>query len=364
MSNVAMQAPQERWERIAREVERSALNAVIVTTPGSIAFATGIDPRTFIDRRAAVAVTSDSAVVIAADCDLPAIQTSGFTGTVVTWPRYEGAAGRARALTSLGLDATTPTQHGIGAADAEATAVVARAQRTKSDDDVAALRTAANVTDVAYTATVDRLHPELRAYEIVRNVDRSIRAMGDGAAWSLDEADAALGATTVFPREAIVGLLDRVPESGVLDRMHPLPFQLHPLEAGWMGASGTTVVFREPDARLRSTAASAAEGLRRAIEALSPGTTGAEIHATFTQHVGGVEGAYLVGFESGMGPGPLAVGPACSRPLEDREVLVLRAGAPGAHGAPGVFFQTTVLITPQGSERLDTVIPLRLIELY
>ena len=50
----------------------------------------------------------------------------------------------------------------------------------RDDGEIALLRDAANLADVAYTAAVDRIHPELRAYEIVRNVDRSVRGAGGG----------------------------------------------------------------------------------------------------------------------------------------------------------------------------------------
>lgn len=375
----AREQVRHRRERIAALLARRGLDALIVDSPSAVAYLSDVDIRPFARRSTAVVLREDGGTVfVASDADAMSLDAAGYEGDRALWShaseemsflstlanavRRSGArvgVERAGLLASddsglFGLSYAPGTI--VPAAD-----FVAEAMRIKDDDEIDRLRTAGVLAEIAYTATVDRMNPELRAYEIVRNVDRSVRAAGGGGWWSLDERSDTQE-TVCFPHGSVVGLLDRRPETGELDRGATLPFQVHPLSQCYMGGAGTTLVLQKPAEHVRDRADRLSRGIGAAIEAMSPGAAGQAVHRAFTA---AAEGAgTLVGFSTGTGPGETLVSADADVQLQPRMVLTLRAFAPGAATAPGVFFQSTILITEQGAERLDAVVPLRLIELY
>lgn len=377
-----------RRERVAALLDEHDVDLLVVTTPSAIAYLTDVDTRGFSTGSKAVVLSDEGRfTLVVSEVDRALVEQAGYTDDVAYWRPQPGsfadrdaiasvirrwpsvvriAADDPRVLTAGGSSSLFEAKH-PPAAVVSATPYLAEAMRLKDDDEVARLREAANLADIAYTATVDRLHPELRAYEIVRNVDRSLRAAGGGGWWSPGEDGRDLTGMTEFPHGAIVGLLDRQPETGVLDRDVPMPFQLHPLARAYTGASGTTVVFRSPDADLRGRAERLSAGLQRALATLAPGVRGDEVHRAFVEEFQGVAEnghAAFVGYSVGTGAGEVLVTPGGAEVLEPRMALCLRASVRGEAGRPGVVFQTTAIITDQGAERLDVVVPLRLIELH
>ncbi len=358
----------ERRKRVAELAAARGYNGIVVSTPAGFSYLTGIDPRAFVSTPVARLSSDGELTVLASSADEAALaELPAHTGLSL-WEHRRGTPSALRALEGAwqeDLAAEGRAFRGIAAASAAAdgASILADATRTKFDDEIEFLREAANLADIAYTATVDRLHPELRAYEIARNVDRSIRAAGGGGWWSLSESDDDLGSTAVFPAAGIVGLLDRIPETGVLDTAEPLAFQLHPLSHTHTGASGTTVVFRRPESEIRDTAHRLGAGLNAALSVLAPGASTAEAASRFAAELGDVA-ADLVGFSVGTGPGEVVIADGVVSVPEPRSVLTLRATARGSQGRPGVTFQTTVLVPEAAAERLDVVVQLRLIELY
>lgn len=356
----------DRQRRTAALVAERGLDSLLVSSPASIGYLAGVNTRSFIGAPIARLSADGSLLILVAEADRPSLAAAGYDGDVETWPGQPGERSAAQALTTLWHDSGHAAAEGRvlrpfagDKVELSGREIIAEATRTKDDDEIELLRSAANLADIAYTATVDRLHPELRAYEIVRNVDRSVRAAGGGGWWSPAESDDELESTAAFPSTGIVRLLDRVPETGVLDREAPLSFDLLPLYEAYAGASGTTVVFRSPDPATRESASRLAGALHEVLAALAPGASGGAVHERFRAEAGRA-GATLVGFSSGTGPGEVLIAGGSTATVTDRSVITLRASAPGT----GVFFQTTVLVTGHGAERLDVVVPLRLIELH
>lgn len=377
----AREQVRQRRERMAALLAARGLDAVIVDSPAAIAYLSDIDIRAFARQSTAVVLCEDGGIVfVASDVDAISLDTAGYDGERELWSHtsekssFLATLSRTVRLSSGGVrvgverigllpsgtfdffGASYPPGTIVPAGD-----VVAEAMRIKDDDEIDRLRAAGILAEIAYTATVDRMNPELRAYEIVRNVDRSLRSAGGAGWWSLDERNDTQE-TVCFPHGAIVGLLDRRPETGELDRAAALPFQVHPLSRCYTGGAGTTLVLQKPAEQLRAQADLLSQGIRAALDALSPGVTGQTVHRAFAAASEGV-GA-IVGFSIGTGPGETLVSRDADAVLTPRMALTLRAFAPGQAHAPGVFFQSTALITDDGMERLDTVVPLRLIELY
>lgn len=236
---------------------------------------------------------------------------------------------------------------------------------TRDDDELRRLRAAANLADIGYTAVVDRLTPDLRVLELVRNVDRSLRSAGGGGFWSPHEDDAGLTADVHYPRSDILALLGRRPETGVLERAAPLPFALYPLSEGYAGAAGTTAVLSPPSAELRSRAELLSDAVQAAIDAIRPGASAGDVHAAFAsvaRRASEEAASQTVGYGIGTGIArPLLV--AGSRDeIAPSTAVSVRASLAGDDGEPPVAYQTTVLVTASGAEVLN-IVPLRLIEL-
>lgn len=371
----------QRRERMAALLAERGLDALVVDSPAAVAYLSDVDIRPFARRSTAVVLREDGGIVfVASDADAISLDIAGYDGERELWTtasektsflaKLSNAVRRSSGAVRVGVERagllptgdfglfglSYPPGKVVPAGD-----LVADAMRIKDDEELERLRAAGVLAEIAYTATVDRMHPELRAYEIVRNVDRSVRGAGGAGWWSLDErGDTA--ETACFPQGAIVGLLDRRPETGVLDRSAPLPFQVHPLSQCYTGGAATTIVLQEPSAQVRARADRLARGVAAAVATAAPGVTGDAVHRAFIAASEGV--GSLVGFSAGTGPGETLVVADADDELQSRMAITLRAFARGEPGAPGVVFQTTVLIVDEGAERLDAVVPLRLIELY
>jgi len=367
----ALDSLEVRRTRTAAIAKKHGFDGLVTASAAGIAFLTGVDPRPLISRPAAHLRADGSLTLYASATDREVLAAAGYGGGDVQF--WDHVPGQPRSVLAL---AEAWNKAGSAAAEGRLLAtiaspqtvdggrcILAEATRSKDEDEIAKLREAANLADIAYTATVDRVHPELRVYEIVRNVDRSLRAAGGGGWWSLSESEDDLSSTAGFPQEGVVSLLDRHPEAGVLDPEVPLPFQLLPLFDAYTGAAATTAILSRPDRATREAAGRLSGALYATLDILATGVSGAALYEAFVAELGNLD-ATLVGFNVGTGPGEVLVTPGSPRVADDHSVITLRAAARGRHSVPGIVFQTTVLVTASGAERLDVVVPLRLIELY
>jgi len=357
-----------RRARIADIAATRGFDSVLLSSPAGVAYVTDIDVRRFVGPVLARVSADGSLRLTASSNDRAALDEVVPGADVSFWRAEPGMSAGTRAADIAWHSRGRTAAEGrafVGVAAPEALAagrdILAEASRTRFDDELALLRDAGRLSEIAYTATVDRMHPELRAFEIARNVDRSLRAAGGGGWWSLDESENGLSSTTSFP-EGIVGLLDRRQETGVLDVEDPLPFHLLPLSGAYGVASATTAVLTEPTREVRAAGEALSSALAAALAEVRAHALPGAVDAAFRSKA--PEGADFVGFVVGTGPGDPVLAPGASRRLDESSAVSLRASAPAIPGRPRIVFQTTVVVTADGADRLDPVIPLRLIELY
>ena len=307
-STIEAVAVDRRRERVVAEMQRSERDFLVADSPAAVAYLTDVDIRPFSGTGAAVVLSGDGeATLLVADTDLTSVEDSGFRGAVKTW--RSGPGSRAEREKLVRDESCKPSSGSLcrGAVEmrsagsyrhvlsdtrprsllTDADGILDAASRVRDEDELRRLRQAANLADIGYTAVVDRLHPELRVLEIVRNVDRSLRSAGGGGWWSPLEDEAGTTADSSYPHASIAVLLGRRRESGVLDRGEPLPFALYPLSECYAGAAGTTVVLSEPGAELRSRASLLTDALHAVVAAVRPGATGAEVQSAFRSAVAG-----------------------------------------------------------------------------
>jgi len=360
------EAVRRRRERVVAEMQKQERDVLVAGSPSAVAYLTDVDIRPFSGTGATVVVAGDGGTtLVIADSDAGFAVDAGFDGEVVTWRSGPGSSSeRERLVRERSAAGALSPSH--AAAERCAGAILDAAARVKDDDELRRIRQAANLADIGYTAVVDRMHPDLRVLEIVRNVDRSLRAAGGGGWWSPLEDDAGVTADSLYPHSSIATFLGRRAETGVLDRAEPLPFALYPLSEVYAGAAGTTIVLAEPSAELRSRASLLTDAIGASIAAARPGATGQDVQAAFAGAVAGRVpdrvASQSVGYSLGTGVGRPHLAAGSRDALEPGSVLSIRASLPGETGAP-VAYQTTIVITPTGNDVLN-IVPLRLIELY
>jgi Xaa-Pro aminopeptidase len=351
-----------RRARVAAELDLAGRDAVVAGSPAAINFLTDVDVRGFAGRGPVAVARRDGGVtLVVSRADRPLVEASGYDGDVRCWALGRTAEhDRLRQIAAAGAPATPAP----GAqTDAE---LLDAAMRLRDAEEIVRLREAADLADIGYTAIVDRMTRDLRSLEIVRNVDRSLRAAGGGAWWSPLERAEGAGVMTHYPVQSPAVLLGRGVEPGVLDIASTLPFALYPLSRGYAGAAGTTIVLSAPSVELRSQAEALGAGVQAALDALAPGAVGGRLHAAFAAALGGTvplaDVDPVIGYSLGTGMGGVLIDAASRDELRPDEVISIRAALPGVGGS-GIAFQTTALITESGAEVLNRV-PMRLIELY
>jgi Xaa-Pro aminopeptidase len=385
MALLTINAVQQRAERVARHLQDAEVDLLIAGSPGAIAYIADVNIRPFTAPGTLLILEAGgTTTILASETDRAAVEASGYHGRADYWPVGDISGTGRQAVLSMYLssvpaasrvaledDATQIQGRNLTGILSEATVLDAApildaAARIKDNDEIGRLKEAANLADIGYTAVVDRMTPELRVYEIVRNVDRSLRRAGGGDAWSPLEHAAGVTRASQFPKNSLVTLLGRTPETGELDPAQPLPFALYPLSELYTGAAGTTIVFTPPSPSLKSTADALSAAAEAAIAAVAPGVRADEVFAAYKQ---GLQGAIaadrlnpVIGYSVGTGVGRPLVTAGSEDVLEPGMAISIRTAASHEQG-PGVGYQTTLLVTETGHERLN-IVPQRLIHLY
>lgn len=364
---------QRRVQRVAERMEAARADVLLATSPSAIAYLADLNIRSFTAPGTVLILgPGGNTTLLASEADQPKIAASGYQGLTDFWPLGEDAEERRASVLRRHL-AGLPSSSRIAAergAQAEgsiaAEPLLDAAMRIKDDDEIRRLRGAADLADIGYTAVVDRMTPELRVYEIVRNVDRSLRRAGGGEFWSPLEHAAGVTRAGYYPARSIATLLGRHEETGVLDPSQPLPFALYPLSENYTGTAGTTIVFETPGPLLRSLADALSDATETALAAIRPGVRADEVFAIHRRALQGTVSPDrldpVIGYSVGTGLARPLLSATSEEVLEPGMALSVRTAIAREQG-PGIAFQTTVLVTETGNERLN-IVPLRLIELH
>jgi Xaa-Pro aminopeptidase len=377
-TTMTLSPAQRRIQRVSEQMEAAGADVLLAASPSAIAYLADLNIRPFTAPGTVLILgPGGNTTLLASEADQPKIEASGYRGRTDYWPLDEDAEERRQSVLRLHLSGL-PASSQIAAegsalqysvlqeAALPAEPILEAAMRIKDDDEVRRLRAAADLADIGYTAVVDRMTPELRVYEIVRNVDRSLRRAGGGEAWSPLEDPAGITRAGYYPSGSIANLLGRHAETGVLDPGQPLPFALYPLSENYTGAAGTTIVFEAPGPLLKSIAEALTDATEAALDAIRPGVRAEEVFAIHRQALQGTVSPDrldpVIGYSVGTGIGRPLLSAKSEDVLEAGMALSVRTAIAREQG-PGIAYQTTVLVTETGSERLN-IVPLRLIELH
>lgn len=369
---------QRRIQRVSEQMEAAGADVLLVSSPSAIAYLADLNIRPFTAPGTVLILgPGANTTLLASEVDQPRIEASGYQGLADYWPLGEDADARRQSVLRMHLaglrssaqiaaEGNALQYNVLQEAALPAEPILEAAMRIKDDDEIRRLRAAADLADIGYTAVVDRMTPELRVYEIVRNVDRSLRRAGGGEAWSPLEDAAGVTRAGYYPVGSIATLLGRHVETGVLDPSQPLPFALYPLSENYTGAAGTTIVFESPGPLLRSLAGALSDATETAIHAIRPGARADEVFAAHRMALQGIVSPDrldpVIGYSVGTGISRPLLSATSEEVLEPGMALSVRTAIARQRG-PGIAFQTTVLVTETGNERLN-IAPLRLIELH
>ncbi len=317
---------QNRLENIRQSLRAAEATALLVTTPANVRYVSGFGS----PDDAVVLITEDAAVLLTdGRYTAQAAEQSRLPFEIVTG-LHEAAAERA-AGTKLAVeaDSLTVAQYRklaakLGYEPVALEAVFAKARMVKSEDELAKLREAARIADLAFEAAVAMMRPGVREVEVALELERSMRLAGaEGSAFEIIVASGVRGAMphgAASQKELAVGELVTLDFGAVVD--------------GYHSDMTRTVAIGEVGAEERRLFDAVLEAQTAALAAVGPGKTGKELDAVARDILAGHGLAEQFSHSLGHGTGlVIHEGPRLSNRSDD--VLV-----PGmvVTVEPGVYF--------------------------
>lgn len=225
----------------------------------------------------------------------------------------------------------------------------------KEEEELPLIRKVASLCDIGYEAALKNLKPGMSEVQLVGEVEYAMRQAGCEGYW--------------VPNQAGTGeivLMDHYPSQAVIRENHIVKFGIHPQYRLYCGDIAVTVTLKKPDPKFKHMADVCTEATLAAIDIIKPGIRSCEIDAVFrrimNQHGYGDEytGWYL-GHGIGTGHQPPFISSDDQTVIEKNMVIVVNTMAV-KKGEPGVVYETMLLVTENGYERLNRN-PLHLVEL-
>lgn len=262
---------QNRLEHIRQSLRAAEATALLVTTPANVRYVSGFGS----PDDAVVLITEDAAVLLTdGRYTAQAAEQSRLPFEIVTG-LHEAAAERA-AGTKLAVeaDSLTVAQYRklaakLGYEPVALEAVFAKARMVKSEDELAKLREAARIADLAFEAAVAMMRPGVREVEVALELERSMRLAGaEGSAFEIIVASGVRGAMphgAASQKELAVGELVTLDFGAVVD--------------GYHSDMTRTVAIGEVGAEERRLFDAVLEAQTAALAAVGPGKTGKELDA-------------------------------------------------------------------------------------
>jgi Xaa-Pro aminopeptidase len=341
----------------AREAMRAAgVDAVLVASPGLVAFLTGHvlpahlaypsrDGR--LEKPTLALVTQDDAVTIGVD-------PKPTVGAAVPY----GADRRGLADASFGVLAELDLGRRLAAELAWVPAgalaalpelevrplddLLADARAAKSPDEIAGIEAACAVVDAAHAAIRAAVRPGASELELY--------AEAVGAATGAADELVLMGAEIQAGRRG--ELMMGAPTSATVEAGELVMSDLYPRHPnGWWADSCSTVACGEPSADQLADWRALSDGLRAGQEALRPGTTAGEVYRAVCRHAGEQPGhvGHGIGRDHYEEPAILPDSPAR---LPEGAVVVLEPGRYG--GGRGMRLEWAFEVTADGGRPLTT----------
>ncbi|AIG64065.1 X-Pro dipeptidase [Corynebacterium atypicum] len=343
-----------RRRRLAEALAAEGLDAFLVTSPLSVRYLTG-----FTGSNGALVVFTDRDPVVCTDGRYTTQIAEEVPDITAEIERRSGVhlASRTEEPATVGIDAarTSMVEYSqleeaaaAGVTFRPATGVVEQLRLVKDDEELAALRTVAEVANVAFAEMIDA--GELRAGRSEREVaaDLEYRMRRGGADTTSFDTIVASGPNSAKPHH---GADDRVIAQGDL-----VTIDFGAYLGGYNSDMTRTLAVGEPDDFSREIYQVVLEAQRAGIAAARVGATGAEVDQASRDVIEAAGyGEYFV-HSTGHGVGlEVHEAPAAARGSAD----VLQAGMtvtvePGIYvpGKGGVRIEDTLIITVDGPETI------------
>lgn len=293
----------ERLRRLRSALERADCDALVLTAPESVHYATGyrsMPSQVFRTHQMAAVVTGDDLWLICAAADAPAAAAAGIpVDRLMTFGRFfvehPGDQAELAALTRVSdrnadlpaalrqvvdrLPATitygleSPATHGALAAVLEprgftdCTNTVVDARAVKSASEVEMLRYSAHLAEVAVQAALEIARPGTTEREMAAVIASTMVAGG---------GDPRFVVATTGPRSA---LADVVPSDRPWQVGETARFDIGCLVEGYWSDIGRTAVLGAPDDRQRAVFAATDAGVAAQLELAAPGVAARELFA-------------------------------------------------------------------------------------
>lgn len=339
----------DRLDRLRAALTDAGADSLLVTTPANVrylsAFGTPEDAVVLVDEAGAVLFTDARYTVQAAEQSrIPTQIVSGL---------HDAAASRANGgRLAVEGDSMTLTQYRALAAKLGYDPVVveglfAPLRMVKSDDEIAKLREAARITDLAYEAALAMMRPGVTEIEVALELERAMRLAGaDGSAFQTIVASGARGAMphgAASQKQLAEGELVTLDFGAVVD--------------GYHADMTRTVAIGEVGAEERRLFDAVLEAQKAALAAVAPGRSGRQVDAVARDVLAGHGLAEAFIHSLGHGTGlVIHEGPRLSNRSDD----VLQPGMvvtiePGVYlpGFTGLRIEDLAVVTADGHEVLS-----------
>jgi Xaa-Pro dipeptidase len=354
----------QRLARVRGELARAPFDAVVLTQPESVLYATGyrsMPGQVFRAHRIAAVVTTDDLWLICSAADAPAAAASGIpVDRVVPFGRFYVEAGtgdgvpeehleiarmadRHADLSTAIRSVTDGLPSGTRVEQEDDTSVVAEARSRKLPGEVAMLRYAARLSESAVEAALSVAEPGITERNLATVIAGAMVAGG---------GDPRFVVATTGERSA---LADVVPTDRRWRPGETARFDVGCVVDGYWSDIGRTAVLGEPDERQRGVYAAVYAGEQAQLDLARPGVTAAELFRAGFDGTGGRVQSYRRQ-HCGHGIGLSIYEPPVIAPDAD---ATLAAGMTFCFETPyyelgwgGMMVEDTVVVTEDGIEML------------